>query len=145
MKNKKLLIGIISGIVLIIIAVAIGLLLGNDTQGESKSKEKEIKQLNEKRLYEGFEFVDATIQKNGENYEFVANVTAKETKESYTRIAIWYYNENEKEVGAAICALPQMNANETISFACSTDKNISKAVDYKVIATDKEISELKQS
>lgn len=143
MKNKKTIIGIICGILLIVATVVIALLLGNKPKEESKPKD--VKQLNEKRTYEGFEFTDATIQQTGEMYEFIANVTAKDTKESYTRVVIWYYDKNEKEVGAAICALPQLSAGETATLACSTDNNISIAVDYKVLATEKEISELKQS
>lgn len=141
MKNKKLLIGIVSGLALIIIAVVIGLLLDGEKKEEA-TKPKETKKLNEVRTFEGYEFTDATVQEENSKYAFIANVTAKEQKDTFTRVIITYYDENNKELGAAICALPRANVGEMKSFGCTTDnKEILKAVDYKVVKTDKEIGE----
>ena len=146
MKNKKLLIGIVSGLILIIIAVGIGLLLGGGKKEEEAPKPKETKKLNETRTFEGYEFKDAKVKEQEGKYAISVQVTNKSAKEEATRIVILYYGADEKDLGGAVCMVPKLEKGKTIDFNCACDvKEILNAVDYKVIATDKEISELKQS
>lgn len=145
MKNKKLLIGIVSGLILIIIAVGIGLLLGGGKKEEAQ-KPKETKKLNETRTFEGYEFKDAKVKEQEGKYAISVQVTNKSAKEEATRIVILYYGAEEKDLGGAVCMIPKLEKGKTIDFNCACgEKKILNAVDYKVIATDKEISELKQS
>lgn len=144
MKNKKVIIGIICGAILVGVAVVIGLLLSNKPKEEEKPKE--TKKLSEARTFEGYEFKDAKVKEQEGKYAISVQVTNKSAKEEATRIVILYYGNNEKELGGAVCMIPKMEKEKTIDFNCACEvKEILNAVDYKVIATDKEISELKQS
>jgi flagellar basal body-associated protein FliL len=141
MKKKGIIIGIISIIVVTSVVLLVVLLpnKNNDKKEENNTPKVELKS---KRTFEGFEFTDATVQEENSKYAFIANVTAKEQKDTFTRVIITYYDENNKELGAAICALPRANIGEMKSFSCTTDnKEILNAVDYKVVKSDKEIGE----
>ena len=146
MKNKKTLIGIICGVILVALVAVIALLLGTSKPKEEEEKPIESKKLNETRTFEGFEFKDAQVKEQEGKYAISVQVTNKSAKEEPTRIVILYYGADEKKLGGAVCMIPKLEKNKTIDFNCACEvKEILNAVDYKVIATDKEISELKQS
>ena len=145
MKNKKVLIGIVCGVILVALVAVIALLLGT-TKPKEEEKPTESKKLNETRTFEGFEFKDAKVKEQEGKYAISVQVTNKSAKEEPTRIVILYYGAAEKELGGAVCMIPKLEKNKTIDLNCACEvKEILNAVDYKVIATDKEISELKQS
>lgn len=145
MKNKKVLIGIVCGVILVALVAVIALLLGT-AKPKEEEKPTESKKLNETRTFEGFEFKDAKVKEQEGKYAISVQVTNKSAKEEPTRIVILYYGAAEKELGGAVCMIPKLEKNKTIDLNCACEvKEILNAVDYKVIATDKEISELKQS
>ena len=146
MKNKKLIIGIICGIVLAGLVVVMVLLLGTTKPKEEVKEPTSTKKLNETRTFEGYEFKGAKVKEHEGQYVFEVQVTNKTAKEEATRIVVTYYGADEKEVGAAVCMIPKMKKESSVDFNCSCDiKEILNAVDYKVIATEKEIHDLKQS
>lgn len=146
MKNKKVLIGIVCGVILVALVAVIALLLGTTKPKEEVVKPKTDKKLNTVRTFEGFEFKNAKVKEQEGKYAISVQVTNKSAKEEPTRIVILYYGADEKELGGAVCMIPKLEKSKTIDLNCACEvKEILNAVDYKVIATDKEISELKQS
>lgn len=146
MKNKKLIIGIICGIVLAGLVVVMVLLLGTTKPQEEVNEQTSTKKLNETRTFEGYEFKDAKVKEHEGQYVFEVQVTNKTAKEEATRIVVTYYGADEKELGAAVCMIPKLAKDNSVDFNCSCDiKEILSAVDYNIIATEKEIHDLKQS
>lgn len=146
MKNKKVLIGIVCGVILVALVAVIALLLGTTKPKEEVVKPKTDKKLNTVRTFEGFEFKNAKVEDKEGAYTLSVEITNKTAKEKATRVIVKYYGTDEKELGAAVCMIPKIEKEKSIELFCSCDiKEILNAVDYKVIATEKEIHDLKQS
>lgn len=142
MKKKGLIIGIIS-IVLVVAIILLIVLLPNKNNSKKEENKPTNIELKAKRSFEGFDFVNAKMKELEEGkYAIDVTVTNKSAKKEPTRVIITYYGENKKELGAAICMIPPMDVEKTLDLQCSSNvKEILKAVDYKVVKTDKEIGE----
>lgn len=143
--NKKMLIGIIAIVVVIIIVVVASILLSKNNDDVAKNEDEGISAITKQEIikdetYEGLEFTNTTLIKDGNMYTMSIDVTNPTDQEiDVKQVDINFKNDKGSTIISLLGYLGEpMAAGETRTITSSTTVDLSKATSKTIEASTKD-------